>query len=353
MMVLSRWKSRKGSLAIGILAIITSTRYIFWRTTQTLSFGTPFEALFGTGLYLAELYAWVLLILGFLQTTWPLERPVVEIEGDPDTWPTVDVYIPTYNESLDIVRNTVFAAMDMDYPHDRFKVFILDDGRRPNSALCARGRLWLHHPRQQPARQGGQPERGDEEDRGRTDRDLRLRPRAHPRLPPADRGLFPEGREAGADADAALLLFARPGAAQLAVAKNMPAKVTCSMARCRAATTCGTPRSSAVQLRGHPPRSADGDQRLCRRDGDRGRPHRAQAATHGLVHRLYQRAPFGGPGTERLVLHIGQRIRWARGMTQILRIDTPLLRPGLKWQQRLCYLNAMLHFQFRCRASAS
>jgi hypothetical protein len=138
MMVLSRWKSRKGSLAIGILAIITSTRYIFWRTTQTLSFGTPFEALFGTGLYLAELYAWVLLILGFLQTTWPLERPVAEIEGDPETWPTVDVYIPTYNESLDIVRNTVFAAMDMDYPHDRFKVFILDDGRRPEFRAFAR-----------------------------------------------------------------------------------------------------------------------------------------------------------------------------------------------------------------------
>jgi cellulose synthase (UDP-forming) len=53
-----------------------------------------------------------------------------------------------------------------------------------------------------------------------------------------------------------------------------------------------------------------------------------------------------GLATERLVLHIGQRIRWARGMSQILRIDNPLLGPGLSLQQRLCYLNAMLHFQF-------
>jgi cellulose synthase (UDP-forming) len=33
-------------------------------------------------------------------------------------------------------------------------------------------------------------------------------------------------------------------------------------------------------------------------------------------------------------------------MTQIFRVDNPLFGRGLKWQQRLCYLNAMLHFQF-------
>ena len=33
-------------------------------------------------------------------------------------------------------------------------------------------------------------------------------------------------------------------------------------------------------------------------------------------------------------------------MTQIMRIDNPLFGPGLNWHQRLCYLNAMLHFQF-------
>ena len=53
-----------------------------------------------------------------------------------------------------------------------------------------------------------------------------------------------------------------------------------------------------------------------------------------------------GLATERLGLHIVQRTRWARGMTQIFRVDNPLFGRGLKWQQRLCYLNAMLHFQF-------
>ena len=53
-----------------------------------------------------------------------------------------------------------------------------------------------------------------------------------------------------------------------------------------------------------------------------------------------------GLATERLSGHVRQRIRWARGMVQILRIENPLLAPGLKPAQRLCYFNAMSHFLF-------
>ena len=50
--------------------------------------------------------------------------------------------------------------------------------------------------------------------------------------------------------------------------------------------------------------------------------------------------------TERLILHIGQRVRWARGMIQIFRLDNPLFGPGLTIGQRICYLQAMGHFFF-------
>jgi cellulose synthase (UDP-forming) len=53
-----------------------------------------------------------------------------------------------------------------------------------------------------------------------------------------------------------------------------------------------------------------------------------------------------GLATERLSAHVGQRIRWARGMIQILRSDNPLFAPGLKLAQRLCYFNAMAHFLY-------
>lgn len=51
-----------------------------------------------------------------------------------------------------------------------------------------------------------------------------------------------------------------------------------------------------------------------------------------------------GFATESLGGHVGQRIRWARGMAQIFRVDNPLLGKGLRLPQRLCYVNAMLHF---------
>jgi cellulose synthase (UDP-forming) len=52
-----------------------------------------------------------------------------------------------------------------------------------------------------------------------------------------------------------------------------------------------------------------------------------------------------GLATERYGIHVAQRIRWARGMTQILLLDSPLTKPGLTLPQRAAYLNAILHFQ--------
>lgn len=347
MAVLSRWKSRKGAIAIGILAIITSTRYIFWRTTQTLAFGTPLEALFGTGLYLAELYAWVLMLLGFLQTSWPLERPVVEIEGEPDTWPTVDVYVPTYNESLDIVRNTVFAAMDMDYPHDRYRVYILDDGRRPEFRAFAReaGCGYITRDNNLHAKAGNlnaAMKKTDGELIAIFDCD-HVPTRAFLQLTVA---WFQKEEKLALIQTPHFFYSPDPVQRNLAVAKNMPGEgdlfygpVQGGNDLWNATFFCG---SCAVIRR----------EALMQTNGFAGETVTEDAHTALKLQRMGWDTAYisarlsAGLATERLVLHIGQRIRWARGMTQILRIDTPLFRPGLKWQQRLCYLNAMISFQF-------
>ncbi len=47
---------------------------------------------------------------------------------------TVDVFVPTYNESVDLVRKTLLAARSMDHPH---KTWLLDDGRRPEMRALA------------------------------------------------------------------------------------------------------------------------------------------------------------------------------------------------------------------------
>ena len=53
-----------------------------------------------------------------------------------------------------------------------------------------------------------------------------------------------------------------------------------------------------------------------------------------------------GLATERLSGHVKQRIRWARGMIQMMRTDNPLFAKGLKFAQRICYFNAMSHFLY-------
>ena len=345
--ILGRSRTRKATLALGLLSILVSTRYMFWRTTQTLEFGTPLEFILGAGLYLAEIYAWIILLLGFLQTSWPLHRPVIELQGEPEQWPTIDVFIPTYNESLSIVRNTVFAAMDMDYPADRFRVFILDDGRRPDFRAFARqvGCGYLTRADNLHAKAGNL--------------NAAMKKTAGELIAVFDCDHVPTRAflqmTAGwfqKDPKLALMQtphhFYSPDPAQrnLRTVEDLPGEGDLFYGNVQrgndlwnAAFFCG---SCAIIRR----------EALTQTNGFAGETVTEDAHTALKLQRMGWNTGFisarlsAGLATERLVLHIGQRIRWARGMTQILRIDNPLRGPGLKWQQRLCYLNAMLHFQF-------
>src|SRR5260221_1851472 len=121
--------SRGVTLVLITLSMVVSTRYVWWRISDTLQFASVLEAFLGIGLILAELYAWLVLVLGYIQTAWPLERPPVAMPEDPNDWPIVDLFIPTYNEPLSVVQTTVFGAMSIDYPVDKLRIYILDDGR--------------------------------------------------------------------------------------------------------------------------------------------------------------------------------------------------------------------------------
>ena len=60
--------------------------------------------------------------------------------------PSVDVFIPTYNESMEVLEKTIIGALCLDYPN--FTVWVLDDGRRPwLKAFCeAKGAGYLTRP---------------------------------------------------------------------------------------------------------------------------------------------------------------------------------------------------------------
>jgi cellulose synthase (UDP-forming) len=339
--------TRITNVALAVLSTAISTRYIYWRLTQTLEFDNLLSLLLGSGLFLAEIYAWLILIIGYAQCIWPLHRKIRAIEGPPETWPTIDVFIPTYNESLSIVQDTILAAMSMDYPPDRFKVWILDDGRRPEFEQFAKdaGCGYLTRSDNKNAKAGNLNSAANvtngelicifDADHVATRAFLQLTVgwfQADPRLALLQTPHF----------------FYSPDPVQrnIPVVREIQGEGSLFYGVVQegndfwnAAFFCG---SCAIIRRAA----------LKDTNGFTGETVTEDAHTSLKLQRkgwntAYLNARLSaGLATERLALHIGQRARWARGMTQIFRIDNPLLGPGLSFMQRLCYLNAMLAFQF-------
>ena len=137
-LLLNRLPGRRVTLMLAAISCTVSLRYLHWRLTETLDFDSVLAAALGYGLVLAEMYAILVLFLGYMQTIWPLDRKPAPLPADPALWPTIDVYIPSYNESLDVVKPTVFAALAMDWPPEKLNVYILDDGRREEFRAFAR-----------------------------------------------------------------------------------------------------------------------------------------------------------------------------------------------------------------------
>jgi cellulose synthase/poly-beta-1,6-N-acetylglucosamine synthase-like glycosyltransferase len=57
----------------------------------------------------------------------PRKRPKLRLMGD--DVPAVDVFITCCKEETELILDTTRAACEIDYPADRFRVVILDDGR--------------------------------------------------------------------------------------------------------------------------------------------------------------------------------------------------------------------------------
>ena len=109
-LIVNRLRGRMVTMFLVMLSLSVSLRYIFWRITETLTFNSPSELFLGVLLALAEVYAIMVLVLGYIQCVWPLERKPVPLPGRPravaDRRP---VYIPTYNEPMSVVRATVLG----------------------------------------------------------------------------------------------------------------------------------------------------------------------------------------------------------------------------------------------------
>jgi cellulose synthase (UDP-forming) len=103
-------------------------RYIAWRFEAFPVHSSLPSKLAAAALLAAELYCMGVVLLGYFVSVRPLERRPPPLPTDPDALPVVDVFIPTYSEPLSVVAPTVCGAVELDYPKDRFRVYVLDDG---------------------------------------------------------------------------------------------------------------------------------------------------------------------------------------------------------------------------------
>ena len=340
-------KKRSVSLVMVAMSVLLSTRYMYFRLTQTLHFNSEIETLLGMGLFLAEVYVWVMLLLSYLQTAWPLKRDIVPLPDDTSLWPTVDVYIPSYNEPLEVVRDTVLAAQCLDYPRDKLKIYLLDDGKRSEFAVFAADVGVGYITRNDNAHAKA----------GNLNHAMKLTQGELICVFDCDHvatRIFLQATVGGFLQDPKLALVQTPHyfyspdpfERNLSVGRNIPNEgalfygpIQQGNDNWNATFFCGScaviRRSALDQIGGFAVETVTED-----------------AHTALKLQRLGWGSAFidiplaAGLATERLVLHVIQRTRWARGMTQIFRLDNPLLGRGLTLQQRLCYLSAMLYYQF-------
>ncbi|BAN96870.1 cellulose synthase catalytic subunit [Plautia stali symbiont] len=128
--LLRRMPGRLVTIMVIVLSLTISCRYLWWRYTETLNWDDPLSLTFGLLLIGAETYAWTVLVLGYFQTLWPLNRQPVSMPPEIASWPGVDILVPTYNEPLSVVKPTIYAALGIDWPQDKLNIYILDDGTR-------------------------------------------------------------------------------------------------------------------------------------------------------------------------------------------------------------------------------
>ena len=342
------------TLTLMIMSMFCTFRYGYWRISGTVMFFRDpanhwgaLDAFFILSLIFAEVYAFFILFLGYFQTIWPLRRAPVALPDDEREWPHVDVLIPTYNEPLDVVRYTALGALNIDWPADKMHVYILDDGRRKEFEQFAfeAGIGYKIRPDNKHAKAGNI--------------NTALKSMKSPYVAIFDcdhvptrsflqmtMGWFLRDRKLAMLQTPHHFYSPDPFERNLQQFRIIPNEgelfygiVQDGNDFWNATFFCGScavlRRTALDEIGGIAVETVTED------------AHTSLRMQMNGWNTAYINIPqAAGLATERLSAHVGQRIRWARGMIQILRTDNPLFAPGLKFPQRLCYFNAMCHFLY-------
>lgn len=123
----------------GIITITLGIAYLYWRWGYSLN---PDALWFALPLVLAEslsFFSTVLIVINFWSNKDPEKAAPVHylseienLDGRSERPVKIDVFIATYNEDVELVRQSIVDAKKMKYPFPDvgIKIYVLDDGRR-------------------------------------------------------------------------------------------------------------------------------------------------------------------------------------------------------------------------------
>ena len=350
------------SLSLGTAMVL---RYVYWRTTDTIPPVNQLENFVpGVLLYVAELYNVFMLGLSLFVVAKPLPSRVSP--PVPAVPPTVDIFVPTYNEDTVLLATTLAAAKGIDYPADRMTIWLLDDGgtdqkcrstkveegitaqdrRARLSALCDDlGCKYLTRARNEHAKAGNL-------NNGLAHSQAELVAVFDADHAPARDfltetvGYFAENPKLFLVQTPHFFINPDPLERNLRTFDKMPSEnemfygiIQRGLDKWDASFFCG----SAAVLR----RAA-----LETTKGFSGVSITEDAETALELHAngwdsVYVDKPLiAGLQPATFASFIGQRTRWAQGMMQILRFRFPPLKRGLSVPQRLCYMSSTLFWLF-------
>jgi cellulose synthase (UDP-forming) len=340
---------RQIALALGTAIVL---RYVFWRTTSTIPPITEVANFIpGFLLYLAEMYSVMMLFLSLFVVSSPMpSRKAPRI--DPHNLPTVDVFVPSYNEGADLLATTLAAAKAMIYPEDKLTVWLLDDGgtdrerRAELQALCAALDVrYLTRARNLHAK-AGNLNNGLEHSTGDL---VAVFDADHA---PARNFLTETVGYFTADKSLFLVqtphFFINPDPLErnLGTFQTMPSEnemfygvIQRGLDKWDAAFFCG----SAAVLRREALQETNGFSGVSITEDCE---TALELHSRGWTSAYVDKPLIAGLQPDSFASFIGQRSRWAQGMMQILRYKFPPFKRGLRLSQRLCYMSSSMFWLF-------
>ena len=146
-------------LPVALVFLVLQASYLAFRLTWTLSFDNTADGIVSVAYFSSELIVHARIAIGNFSLLHITDRSKQADESERairegEFLPSVDVFLPTYSEPVDLLRRTIVGCQAMDYRN--MTIWLLDDMRRPQMRKLAEelGCRYLDRPDNRHAKAG-------------------------------------------------------------------------------------------------------------------------------------------------------------------------------------------------------